>query len=78
VQLDKAVLRVDDVAAIFGVKPATVRRYINRGMLKADPLMGSPKNGYFFAADKLVDHLREDGREVEARLVEQAVEKMPA
>jgi hypothetical protein len=76
-KLENAVLGVEDVAAIFGLKPGTIRRYINKGMLKADPLMGSAKNGYLFPADKLVRDLRGDGREGEARLVEQAVAKMP-
>lgn len=75
--LGSAVLTLDDVAAIFGKRPSTIRRYISDGKIEGSPIFGSAKNGYLFPADKFVASLREKGWEGEARLVEQAVARMP-
>lgn len=78
-KVTEAVLEVKDVATILGVTPATIRRYINGGTLScAESKMGNPQNGYWFAGEKLVEELREKHGEAHARLVEQAIARMPS
>jgi hypothetical protein len=65
------------VAAMVGMKPSTIRRYIRLKLIPAEPIMGSPRNGYLIPGEALVARFRERNLPGQARMVEMAIEALP-
>lgn len=65
------------VATIVGRKPSTVRRYIQKKLIPAEPIMGSTRNGYLIPGDRLVESFRARNLPGQALMIERAIAALP-